>query len=129
MQQHPRYADVVTEVRDFLVTRLKACEAAGIDQARVIFDPGFGFGKTLVHNLNLLRRLQDLASTGQPVLVGLSRKAMIGTLTGREVHARLPGSLAAAVIAALRGALIIRAHDVAPTVEALKVAQAVQQLE
>jgi dihydropteroate synthase len=100
--------------------------AAGLAAERLAVDPGFGFGKTLEHNLTLLRRLGELAADGVPVLVGLSRKSMLGTLTGRTAGERVYGSVALAVIAALAGARIVRAHDVAATVEALKVAAAVQ---
>ncbi len=125
MQQNPRYADVVTKVRDFLEERTRVCEAAGIPRSQILVDPGFGFGKTLAHNLALLRRLQELALPGQPLLVGLSRKSSIGTLLGGvPPMERLHGSVAAAAVAVLRGAHIIRAHDVKATVEALKIAAA-----
>jgi dihydropteroate synthase len=121
MQVAPSYADVVAEVRAFLAARVASSLAAGLAAERLAVDPGFGFGKTLEHNLTLLRRLSELAADGLPVLVGLSRK-----LTGRTVGERVYGSVALAVIAALAGARIVRAHDVAATVEALKVAAAVQ---
>jgi dihydropteroate synthase len=126
MQVAPHYVDVVAEVRSFLTGRVAACRAAGIDPARLTVDPGFGFGKNVEHNLTLLRHLAELAADGPPVLVGLSRKSTVGKLTGREPDERLYGSVALAVIAALNGARIIRAHDVAATVDALKVAIAVQ---
>jgi dihydropteroate synthase len=126
MQVAPYYSDVVAEVRSFLTARVAACRAAGIDPARLTVDPGFGFGKNLEHNLTLLGHLGELATDGPPVLVGLSRKSMIGKLTGRESGERVYGSVALAVIAALRGARIVRAHDVAATVDALKVAIAVE---
>jgi len=126
MQVAPHYDDVVAEVRSFLSARVTACRAAGIDPARLTVDPGFGFGKNLEHNLTLLRHLGELAADGPPVLVGLSRKSTVGKLTGREAGERVHGSVALAVIAALRGARIIRAHDVAATVDALKVAIAVE---
>jgi dihydropteroate synthase len=126
MQVAPGYADVVAEVRAFLAARVAASLAAGLAVERLAVDPGFGFGKTLEHNLTLLRRLGELAADGLPVLVGLSRKSMLGTLTGRTAGERVYGSVALAVIAALAGARIVRAHDVAATVEALKVAAAVQ---
>jgi dihydropteroate synthase len=129
MQLAPRYADVVGEVRRFLAGRLAACLAAGLPAERLAVDPGFGFGKTLAHNLTLLRHLPELAVEGRPVVVGLSRKSMLGTLTGRAPGERLHGSVALAVIAALKGARIIRAHDVAATVEALQVAAAVAEGE
>jgi len=127
MQVAPSYADVVAEVRAFLAARVASSLAAGLAAERLAVDPGFGFGKTLEHNLTLLRRLGELAADGVPVLVGLSRKSMLGTLTGRTAGERVYGSVALAVIAALAGARIVRAHDVAATVEALKVAVAVQE--
>jgi dihydropteroate synthase len=126
MQHAPSYADVVGEVRAFLAGRVAESSAAGLNPERLAVDPGFGFGKTLEHNLALLRRLGELAADGPPVLVGLSRKSMLGTLTGRAAGERVYGSVALAVIAALNGARIIRAHDVAATVEALKVTAAVR---
>jgi len=125
MQLAPHYDDVVSEVRAFLAARVAACRAAGIPADRLSVDPGFGFGKNLEHNLTVLRRLGELAADGVPVLVGLSRKAMLGTLTERPPGERVFGSVALAVIAALHGARIIRAHDVAATVDALAVAAAV----
>ena len=121
MQAAPRYGDVVAEVRDFLRGRAAACEAAGIARERLAVDPGFGFGKALEHNLALLAGLPAIAADGLPVLAGLSRKRMIGALTGRAEGDRLAGSLAAAVVAAINGARIIRAHDVRATVDALAV--------
>lgn len=125
MQESPRYADVVGEVRDFLAGRIDACVAAGIRREQLVIDPGFGFGKTLEHNVALLKRLDAFRTLGVPLLVGISRKSMIGTLTGRSIDERLAGSLAAAVLAVERGGRIIRVHDVAATVDALKVTQAV----
>lgn len=124
MQQAPRYDDVVGEVRAFLRDRVRRCLEAGIGHERIVVDPGFGFGKTLAHNLDLLRGLPRIAADGSPVLVGLSRKRMVGQLTGRETGDRLAGSLALAVLAAINGARIVRAHDVGPTVDALRVAAA-----
>jgi len=124
MQNEPQYDDVVGEVRDFLHERVAACVAAGIAKSRLVIDPGFGFGKTLEHNLELLRGLSVIAAEGLPVLAGLSRKRMIGTLTGRAEGDRLAGSIALAVVAALHGARIIRAHDVRETVDALKIVAA-----
>jgi dihydropteroate synthase len=124
MQQAPRYDDVVAEVRGFLRARVAHCLAAGIARERIAVDPGFGFGKTLAHNLALLQALPALAADGQPVLVGLSRKSLVGQLTGRATGDRLAGSLALAVLAVARGARIVRAHDVAPTVDALRIAAA-----
>jgi dihydropteroate synthase len=128
MQRAPHYHDVVQEVRAFLAARVAACRAAGMAAERLAVDPGFGFGKTVEHNLTLLRHLAELAADGAPVLVGLSRKSMLGTLTQRQPGERVHGSVALAVIAALNGARIIRAHDVAPTVDALKVVAAVRRL-
>jgi dihydropteroate synthase len=126
MQLAPQYADVVSEVRAFLAGRVSACRAAGMAAGRLTVDPGFGFGKTLEHNVTLLRQLSELAADGVPVLVGLSRKSMLGTLTHRQPGERLAGNIAVAVIAALNGARIIRAHEVAPTLDALRVVAAVQ---
>ena len=126
MQAAPQYDDVVGEVHRFLADRLLACQFAGIDKSRLVVDPGFGFGKTLAHNLDLLRGLDRFATLGVPVLAGLSRKSMIGALTGREApRERLHGSVAAALIAVQRGALIVRVHDVAATGDALAVWHAV----
>ena len=126
MQLEPVYADVVSEVRAFLEERVAACRAAGIEAQRLAVDPGFGFGKTLEHNLTLLRQLGELSAAGRPLAVGLSRKSMVGKLTGRPEGERVLGSVVLAVIAALAGASIVRAHDVAATVEALKVVTAVR---
>ncbi len=126
MQDDPRYDDVVAEVHRFLAQRILSAELAGIDKRRLVVDPGFGFGKTLAHNLELLAGLQRIADLGVPVLAGLSRKRSIGELTGRaEPAARLAGSVAAHLLAAQRGARIVRVHDVAATVDALKVWEAV----
>ncbi len=124
MQQLPRYADVLTEVRDFLRGRVDACVAAGIERARIAIDPGFGFGKTMEHNLALLRGLPQIAADGVPVLVGLSRKRMIAEMTGQNTSDRLAGSLALATLAARNGARIVRAHDVGPTVAVLRIVAA-----
>lgn len=127
MQQAPRYHNVVQEVEDFLLARVHVCEEAGIGQDRIVLDPGIGFGKTLEHNLNLLWMLPRLLSHGYPVLVGVSRKSVIGALLGNApVEQRLFGSLGAAVAAALGGARLLRAHDVRATVEALAVAWAMR---
>jgi len=126
MQAAPVYQDVVSEVRDFLQRRIEICVSAGLAPERVLVDPGFGFGKTLAHNLALLAGLPELCSLGFPVLVGLSRKSMIGTLTGRSVAERLAGNLAAAVLAVEQGAHLVRVHDVAATVDALRVVRAVR---
>jgi len=121
MQQSPRYADVTTDVRDFLRSRMDACVAAGMPADRIVLDPGFGFGKTVEHNLQLLRELARIADLGAPVLVGLSRKSMIGALLDLDVDDRLHASVALALIAAQNGAAIVRVHDVGPTVDALRV--------
>jgi dihydropteroate synthase len=128
MQDAPRYDDVLTEVRNFLAARVAACEAAGIARERLAIDPGFGFGKALEHNLALLAGLPALAEAGLPVLVGVSRKRMVGAMTGRGEGERLAGSLAAAVVAVERGASIVRAHDVHETVDALAVVAAVRAM-
>jgi dihydropteroate synthase len=125
MQAEPFYADVVGEVRDFLVQRALACEAAGIARDRIVIDPGFGFGKAMAHNLVLLRSLEVLGRTGYPVLAGMSRKSTIGQITGRDVGERMAGSLAALLAAVARGAHIVRVHDVRETVDALKVWRAI----
>jgi len=127
MQQAPFYEDVLAEVHGFLQQRVAACLAAGIAPGRLAIDPGFGFGKRLEHNLALLGRLDAFGDLGLPLLVGLSRKSMFGQLLGRPVEDRLAASLAAAVLAVVQGAAIVRVHDVAPTVDALKVAQSVKQ--
>jgi dihydropteroate synthase len=129
MQLAPQYVDVVTQVRDLLLDRVAACERLGIVRERLLLDPGFGFGKTVSHNLQLLRGLPQLAALGFPVLVGLSRKSMIGKLLGRDTGERLPASLALAVMAVERGATIIRAHDVAATADAVAMWSALQDLE
>lgn len=119
MQDAPHYADVVAEVHTFLAQRIFACEMSGIDKRRILIDPGFGFGKSLQHNLALLANLGRFADLGVAVLAGLSRKRMIGEVTGRSLEQRLHGSVAAALLAAERGAAIVRVHDVAATVDAL----------
>lgn len=125
MQQAPQYRDVVADIIQYLGDRVAACEAGGIARERLLVDPGFGFGKTLEHNLALLRGLGELRSLGLPVLVGISRKSMLGAVTGRPVEERLAASVAAAVMAVERGARIVRVHDVAATVDALRLWQAV----
>ena len=126
MQRRPEYTDVVAEVKHFLQQRVSACEAAGIERDCIVIDPGFGFGKTVAHNLALVRQLPDLVSLQLPVMMGMSRKSTIAVITGHPDGGRLAGSLALAVAAVLRGAHIIRAHDVPETVDALKVAHALQ---
>ena len=121
MQAEPYYDDVVTEVRDFLVRRVAAAQAAGIEAERIIVDPGFGFGKRLAHNLALLRHLERFCDLGAGLLAGLSRKSMLGEITGRKVSDRDTASVAAALLAAQNGARILRVHDVAATKDALAV--------
>ncbi len=127
MQVDPRYGDVVAEVRQFLAERVAACNAAGIASDRLVLDPGIGFGKRLEHNLALLAGLRDLQVGACPLLVGVSRKSMLGALLGRDVTDRLAGGVAVATAAVLAGARVIRTHDVAPTVDAVKVAVALRQ--
>lgn len=126
MQKQPEYRDPVQEVRDFLLERSEACLNAGFQADQLLLDPGFGFGKSLEHNLELLRRLRELADLGYPLLVGLSRKSMLGKLLGRDVDQRLPGSLALAMASVQRGAKIIRVHDVAATCDVLRVLSALE---
>lgn len=127
MQQQPEYQEVVSQVSEFLRTRIAACVASGIAPQRIVIDPGFGFGKTLSHNLNLLRELAFFQQLGAPILVGLSRKSMLGAITARDVHERLAGSLAVALLAAQRGAAILRVHDVRETVDVLKILSALRE--
>ncbi len=127
MQQQPAYDDVVREVGVFLRARAKACEQAGIAPNRIVIDPGFGFGKTVAHNFALLRELRLLTQLGYPLLAGYSRKSSLGSVTGRPVGQRLAASLAAAMIAVQNGAAILRVHDVAETVDMLKVLAATAQ--
>jgi dihydropteroate synthase len=115
MQDDPQYADVVAEVREFLAARIAACERAGIARERIVADPGFGFGKTVEHNLTLLKRLPELSLPGVPLLAGWSRKSSLGRITGRDTGGRLAGSLATALLALLGGARILRVHDVKET--------------
>lgn len=131
MQNHPHYDDVVNDIKAFLMARLQATMNetnghAGIEASRIVLDPGFGFGKTREHNITLIRKLESFAELGQPLLVGLSRKSVLGQVTGNNVDARLYASIAASVIAAQKGARILRVHDVGATVEALKVVSAIQ---
>jgi dihydropteroate synthase len=130
MQLAPHYGDVVNEVKAFLYERVKVCRAAGIAADRIVIDPGFGFGKTLEHNLQLLRHLRELRSEppelDPPIMVGLSRKSIVGRLTGRPSGERVYGSVALAVLAVINGARIVRVHDVGATVDALKTVVAVQ---
>uniref|UniRef100_UPI00053B6A67 dihydropteroate synthase n=2 Tax=Pseudomonas aeruginosa TaxID=287 RepID=UPI00053B6A67 len=129
MQDAPAYQDVVAEVGAFLQERVNACVAAGIDRERLLLDPGFGFAKTLEHNLVLFRHLQALHGLGLPLLVGVSRKSMIGKVLGREVDERLYGSLALAALALAKGARIIRVHDVAATVDVMRMISAVEMAD
>jgi dihydropteroate synthase len=127
MQDDPRYDDVVSEVKAFLEERLAFAVEAGIDEARILLDPGFGFGKNVEHNFELLRRLDELAAIGRPLVVGISRKRSLGRILGdpEATQGPLSASLAAAVLAYERGATMLRVHDVRETVEALTVAEAV----
>jgi len=127
MQHSPEYGDVVREVRSFLAERISACREAGLAEELLIVDPGFGFGKTVQHNVELLANLRQLQDLGRPVLAGLSRKSTLGTLTGQEVGERLPASIAAAVLSVVQGAEIIRVHDVRETVDALRVVAAMME--
>ena len=120
MQSSPQYDDVVADILKYLDGRIAACVAGGVARGRLLVDPGFGFGKTLAHNLALLGGLERFRELGLPVLVGISRKSMLGAVTGRDVDERLAASIAAAVMAVERGASVIRVHDVAATVDALR---------
>lgn len=127
MQKDPRYRNVRREVSAFLIERMRVAEAAGVQADNIILDPGFGFGKSLEHNVQLLASLEQLQVLGHPLLIGISRKSMLGAITGREVNERLPASLAAATISAMKGASILRVHDVRETVDAVKVVTAVME--
>lgn len=127
MQQAPVYDDVVAQVRDFFVEQVANCRSAGIADERLVLDPGFGFGKTLEHNLKLFRELGSLAIEGLPLFIGVSRKTMLGAITGRPVDQRLPASIAAALVGAQKGAKILRVHDVAATKDALAIWSAIEQ--
>jgi len=127
MQQRPVYQNVLEEVSEFLRGRIAVLEAAGIAKQRIVIDPGFGFGKTLAHNLELLKQLDSLNKLGVPILVGLSRKSMLGAITGRDVGDRIVASVTAAMLAVQRGASIVRVHDVRETVDALKILNAVNK--
>jgi dihydropteroate synthase len=129
MQEQPHYDDVVAEVTSYLQQQANRCEAAGLATGLIYLDPGFGFGKTVEHNLRLLQGLPQLAALGYPLLVGLSRKSMIGTLIGRDLNQRLPASIALAVMAVERGARVIRTHDVRETADALAMVQALAATE
>jgi len=127
MQQRPEYEDVVQEVKDFLAERVATCEAAGIGRDKLLLDPGFGFGKTLQHNLDLFRGLGELQQLGMPLLVGVSRKSMIGALLDKPVEQRMVGSVAMAMLAAQQGVSIVRVHDVSATADALKIMTAIER--
>jgi dihydropteroate synthase len=125
MQKDPRYGDVVEDVKAFLAARIEYAVGAGIAEERILVDPGIGFGKTLEHNLELLRRLDEIVALGRPVVVGTSRKSFLGKLTGRDVGDRLAATIASNVIAFQHGGRIFRVHDVAPIKDALAIADAV----
>lgn len=129
MQVDPRYDNLLGEVKGFLLDRVQACTAVGISAERILLDPGFGFAKTLQHNLSLFHHLEELSALGFPLLVGVSRKSMIGRILGREVGGRLYGSLALAALAVAKGARIVRVHDVAETVDVVRMIDAVQTAE
>jgi dihydropteroate synthase len=124
MQEDPRYNDVVSDVKAFLEERLSAAVAAGVPEDRVQLDPGIGFGKTVAHNLELLRRLDEIVAIGRPVVLGTSRKSFLGKITGRDVAGRVPGTIATCVLGLERGARVFRVHDVAAVADALAVAAA-----
>jgi len=124
MQHNPVYDDVVSDVKAFLEERLSAAVAAGVAEERIMLDPGIGFGKTVDHNLELLRRLDELVALGRPIVIGTSRKSFLGHITGREAVDRLPGTIATNVLALERGAAVFRVHDVRPVADALAVAAA-----
>jgi dihydropteroate synthase len=126
MQNNPQYQDVCAQVSLFLAQRVLAAQSAGIDSSRIMLDLGFGFGKSLEHNLQLLARAEQFTVLGYPLLLGLSRKSMLGAITGRKVEERLPASLAAATICVLKGASVVRAHDVRETVDVVKMATAIK---
>lgn len=127
MQDNPEYRDILDEVQTFLLARVAACEAAGISREQILLDPGFGFGKTLAHNLELFRKLPELQKLGMPLLIGVSRKSMIGAILDKPVDQRMVGSVAMAMLAAQRGAGIIRVHDVSATADALKIMTAIER--
>lgn len=129
MQNAPRYQNLVGEVRDFLAERMRACHNAGIANEHIVLDPGFGFAKTHAHNLRLFRQMADLFELGRPLLVGVSRKSMVGLALNRPVAERLYGSLALAALAQVKGARILRVHDVAETVDVIRMLEAVESVE
>ncbi|MFY0678836.1 MAG: dihydropteroate synthase [Neptuniibacter sp.] len=124
MQDQPEYSDVLEEVSDFLLQRVAACEGAGIERNKIILDPGIGFGKTVEHNLRIMNNIAHFRAKGMPVLIGTSRKSMLGAVLNREVDQRLAGSLATVAFAVVQGAEIIRVHDVAETVDVVKMTRA-----
>jgi dihydropteroate synthase len=125
MQDRPQYTDVLDDVSDFLAQRIHACKTSGISKDRLILDPGFGFGKTVEHNLRLMNNLSTLKSFGVPLLIGTSRKSMLGAVLGRDVDQRLAGGLATVVMSVMQGAAIVRVHDVKETADAVKMTRAV----
>jgi dihydropteroate synthase len=125
MQDNPAYEDVLDEIKAFLTERIEAAIAAGVEEERIWLDPGIGFGKTVEHNLELLRRLAELRELGRPLVIGASRKSFIGRIDGSEVDDRLGGSIASSVLAAAEGADVLRVHDVAETAQAIRVAEAI----
>lgn len=127
MQEKPQYNDIVDDILEFFKQRIHCCEQSGINKERLVLDPGFGFGKTLAHNYEVLAQLSQFTSLGLPVLAGISRKSMIGNLLNREMNERLAGSLAAAIVAVQQGANIIRVHDVRESVDAMNILKAVAQ--
>lgn len=129
MQENPQYRNIVSEVKNFLQQRIQAAKAAGISQDRLVIDPGFGFGKTLRHNCTLLNQLHELTTLGVPVLAGLSRKSMLGAITGNAVDHRIHESIAAALLAVVKGAKIVRVHDVKASKEALAIYHAMQNCD
>ncbi|KOR31948.1 dihydropteroate synthase [Achromatium sp. WMS3] len=129
MQVNPNYQDIVAEVTAFFEARIEACEAVGIPHNRILIDPGFGFGKTLEHNITLFQNLDKLQRLEQPILIGISRKSMFGSLLNRPITERLPGSIAATVLALQAGVKLLRVHDVAATVDALRVVKKLSRLE
>lgn len=128
MQDDPQYDDVVQEVCDFLLARVSRCVEVGIDTGKILLDPGFGFGKTLAHNLAIFRRLDRLVALGFPLMVGVSRKSMIGAILDKPVDQRIIGSVTMAVLAAQRGAQILRVHDVSATADALKILKVLEDI-
>lgn len=126
MQLNPGYLDIVADVKAFLLERVAACEAKGIPRSRILIDPGFGFGKTLQHNLILFRSLPDLVDLGFPVLVGVSRKSLVGAILDKPVEERMVGSVALGMLAIQRGVKVLRVHDISATADALKILQAVE---